>query len=109
MAMLVAGCGGRFRGPRTLAGAGGVAVVAGSVAWAAGEGFRSEGDTSAPLVSAGFAAVVVGLAAIVAAGGWMAATVACDHDPDCHEEEECREVPAPAGFVPYKQCMPRVP
>ena len=37
----------------------------------------------------------------------MAASAACENDPDCHEEEQCREVPAPAGFIPYKQCVPR--
>ena len=57
--------------------------------------------------NAGFVTVVVGLAAIVAAGGWMAASVACEADPDCPEEEQCREVPAPPGGIPYKQCIPR--
>ena len=51
--------------------------------------------------------VVVGVAAIVAAGGWMAVQVACNVDPDCDEEEQCREIPAPPGGVPYKQCMAR--
>ncbi len=32
---------------------------------------------------------------------------ACDVDPDCDEDEQCREIPAPPGGVPYKQCMTR--
>ena len=27
--------------------------------------------------------------------------------PDCPDEEQCREVPAPPGGIPYKQCIPR--
>ena len=57
-------------------------------------------STSRALVDVGFAAVAVGLAAVVAAGGWMAAAVACDADPDCPEEETCREVPAPPAASP---------
>ena len=34
-----------------------------------------------------------GLARSSSPGGWMAASVACDANPDCHEEEQCREVP----------------
>jgi hypothetical protein len=104
-----AGCLGRHAGPRTLAGLGALAVGAGSVAWASGESLESGGHAGASraLVSGGFVSVAVGLAAIVAAGGWMAAGVACEADPDCPEEETCREVPAPPGGVPYKQCVPR--
>ena len=104
---LASGCAGRFAGPRTLAGLGAVAVVAGSGAWAAGEGLERNGDAGGALVSAGFIAVATGLAAIVAAGGWMAVSVACKVDPDCAEDEQCREIPAPPGGVPYKQCMSR--
>ena len=49
----------------------------------------------------------LGLAATVIAGGWMAVDVACNVDPDCDEEEQCREIPAPPGGVPYRQCMAR--
>jgi hypothetical protein len=90
-----------------LAGAGAVAVAGGSGVWATGEGLAGSPGSSQPLVTAGFVSVVVGLAAIVAAGGWMAASVACEADPDCPEEEQCREVPAPPGGIPYKQCIPR--
>ena len=51
--------------------------------------------------------VAVGIAAMVAAGGWIAAQVSCQADPDCEGSEECREIPAPPGGIPYKQCMPR--
>jgi hypothetical protein len=111
LALVVAasGCIGRHAGPRTLASIGGVLVGAGSASWAAGEGFDSAAhpSTAHALTDGGFVAVVVGLAAVVAAGGWMAAAVACEADPDCPEDETCREVPAPPGGVPYKQCVPR--
>jgi len=109
IAVAVTGCRGLYSGPRTVASVGALAIVAGSAAWTAGE--RLDGGSadgaSRPLVGAGFFAVVVGLAAIVVAGGWIAASVACDADPDCADEEQCREVPAPPGGIPYKQCIPR--
>ena len=100
---------GLHAGPRTLAAIGAVAIAGGSVTWAAGEGLEggAHPSTSRASIDVGFAALAVGLAAVVAAGGWMAASVACDADPDCPEEETCREVPAPPGGVPYKQCVPR--
>jgi len=107
--LVTAGCSGLYRGPRTLASAGAVALAGGSGMWATGEGLQggSHTEVSQPLINAGFVTVVIGLAAIVAAGGWMAASVACEADPDCLEEEQCREVPAPPGGIPYKQCIPR--
>ncbi|HVV53290.1 MAG TPA: hypothetical protein VHO06_26775 [Polyangia bacterium] len=107
--MAAAGCAGLHAGPRTLAAIGAVFVGGGSATWAAGEEVDRSAhlSTSRALTGVGFAAVAVGLAAVVAAGGWMAATVACDADPDCPESETCREVPAPPGGVPYKQCVPR--
>jgi len=109
LTLVAAGCSGLYRGPRMLASAGAVAIAGGSGMWAAGEGLQggSHTDVSQPLMNAGFVTLVVGLAAIVAAGGWMAASVACEADPDCPEEEQCREVPAPPGGIPYKQCIPR--
>src|SRR5262245_31574302 len=109
LTLVAAGCSGLYRGPRLLAAAGAVAVTGGSGMWATGEAFQggSNDAASQPLINGGFVAVVVGLAAIVAAGGWMAASVACEADPDCPEEEQCREVPAPPGGIPYKQCIPR--
>jgi hypothetical protein len=107
-ALLVASCTGLHAGPRGLAGIGALAVAGGSGMWATGELQNSGQDTnSSGIVIAGFVTVLVGLAAIVVAGGWMAASVACESDPDCPEEEQCREVPAPPGGIPYKQCIPR--
>jgi hypothetical protein len=109
VAVATTGCRGLYSGPRTVASLGAFAIVAGTAAWTAGE--RLEGGSSdnvaRPLVSAGFVTVLAGLAAIVVAGGWIAASVACDADPDCADEEQCREVPAPPGGIPYKQCIPR--
>ena len=107
--LVTTGCVGRHAGPRTLASIGALFVGAGSATWAAGEGIDrgAHPSTAHALTDAGFVGVAVGLAAVVAAGGWMAAAVACDADPDCPEEETCREVPAPPGGVPYKQCVPR--
>jgi hypothetical protein len=51
--------------------------------------------------------VAAGVALAIAAGGWMAGAVGCDADPDCDDAEQCREVPAPPGGIPYKQCVPR--
>jgi hypothetical protein len=107
LALLAGGCTGRYAGPRTLATVGALSVAGGSVAWAGGESLERNGHSGSALVSPGFVAVAVGLAAIVAAGGWMSVSVACHADPDCDEEEQCREIPAPPGGVPYKQCMAR--
>jgi hypothetical protein len=107
IALLAAGCAGRYAGPRNVASLGSLAVVAGSVSWAAGESMDGSPGSSRGMVNAGLVSVAVGLAAIVAAGGWMAGSVACRADPDCDEEEQCREIPAPPGGIPYKQCMPR--
>jgi hypothetical protein len=109
LVLTAGGCVGRHAGPRTLASLGALIVGAGSATWAAGEGLEGGTHPSASraLTGGGFIAVAVGLAAIVTAGGWVAASVACEADPDCPEEETCREVPAPPGGVPYRQCVPR--
>ncbi|HSZ80755.1 MAG TPA: hypothetical protein VLA14_00660 [Polyangia bacterium] len=101
---LVGGCAGRYARPRTLASLGTVAVLGGSATWAAGQEL-GHGDSA--LVTAGFVTVAAGLAAIVVAGGWISVAVRCEADPDCDETEQCREIPAPPGGVPYKQCMRR--
>jgi hypothetical protein len=105
--VLACGCAGRYKAPRTLAGFGTAAVVAGSVTWATGQGLERNGRSGGALVGAGFVSAALGLAAVVVGGGWMAVSVACNVDPDCDEEEQCREIPAPPGGVPYKQCMSR--
>jgi hypothetical protein len=103
------GCAGRNAGARTLAGLGAVAIIGGGGSWAAGENLDPgrHPDGSRALIDAGFFSVAVGLAAVVAAAGWVAASTACHADPDCPEEEQCREIPAPPGGVPYRQCVPR--
>jgi hypothetical protein len=97
------GCAGRHRSARTLAALGSVVAVGGTGVWVVGE----RRDDPGPLPAIGIVAVAAGIAAVVAAGGWIAADVSCLSDPDCPESEECREIPAPPGGVPYKQCMPR--
>jgi hypothetical protein len=104
---LACGCAGRYKAPRTLAGLGAAAIFAGGVTWAAGQALERNGHDGGPYVGAAFVSVAAGLAATVIAGGWMAVDVACKVDPDCDEEEQCREIPAPPGGVPYKQCMAR--
>jgi len=102
LCLLTAGCAGRYRGARTLAGIGTALVVGGGSTWVAGE--RSDQRTATVV---GFGLVAAGIAVVIAAGGWMAAAVSCDADPDCDDADQCREVPAPPGGIPYKQCMPR--
>jgi len=110
LAAVLAGCVGRHAGARTLASLGAIAVAAGGASWAAGERIEdAHPSASTTLTRGGFISAAIGLAAVVAAGGWMAAAVACNADPDCPEDETCREVPAPPGGVPYKQCVPRAP
>jgi hypothetical protein len=101
-----AGCAGRHKGARTLGGIGTAVALSGTVGWAVGESLddRSSRDT---FTRAGFTAVAVGIAAMIASGGWIALSVTCQNDPDCHETEVCREIPAPPGGIPYKQCMGR--
>lgn len=102
LAYVFAGCARPYKGPKTLGAIGAGLLVGGGATWIAGE----RGDRR-PLVLTGFVATVLGVAAVVSAGGWMATAVACRYDPDCPEGEECREVPAPPGGVPYKQCVRR--
>lgn len=91
------------RRPRTLGFIGAGIALGGSGLWVAGEQRTDPGN----LPTIGFGIVAAGIAAMVAAGAWMAAEAACQADPDCDDSEECREIPAPPGGVPYKQCMPR--
>lgn len=93
----------QHRRPRRLALAGAAVALAGSGVWVAGEQ-RSDPGT---MPTVGLGIVAVGVAAMIAAGGWIAAQVSCQSDPDCEETEECREIPAPPGGIPYKQCMLR--
>ena len=92
-----------LRGPRTLATVGLAMALGGSGLWIVGADRSDPGRVPA----IGLGVVAAGIATIIAAGGWIAAKVACQADPDCEESEECREIPAPPGGIPYKQCMPR--
>jgi peptidoglycan/LPS O-acetylase OafA/YrhL len=91
------------RRPRTLAFVGAAAAVVGGGLWVQGE--RRSGSGTVPDIGLGL--VAAGIVAMVVAGGWIAAEVSCQVDPDCEDTEECREIPAPAGGIPYKQCMAR--
>jgi hypothetical protein len=102
LCLLIAGCAGQHRAPRSLAGMGVVLIAGGGAAWVTGEQYDRRMATNV-----GFTLVAAGIAAVIAAGGWLAAAVACDADPDCDEADQCREVPAPPGGIPYKQCVPR--
>jgi hypothetical protein len=91
------------RRPRALAFAGAAVALGGTGVWVAGEQRSDPGH----LPAIGLGVVAVGVAAMIAAGGWIAAQVACQSDPDCEDSEECHEIPAPPGGIPYKQCVPR--
>jgi hypothetical protein len=97
-----ASCARPYPGPKTLAAVGSVLLVGGGATWAVGE--RSDQRAA---VSAGFISTVVGALAVIGAGAWLAASINCRADPDCPEYEECKEVPAPPGGIPYRQCVRR--
>jgi hypothetical protein len=101
-ALLGAGCARPYAGPKTLAALGVGLLAAGGTTWVVGER-GNHGDAA----KAGMATTALGAIAVFAAGGWLAIGVACTEDPDCPHTEECREIPAPPGGYPYRQCMPR--
>ena len=96
------GCAQPHAGPKTLAALGATLLVGGSASWAIGERTNHPG-----MVAPAFVTTVIGAAAVIGAGGWLAASIGCRVDPDCPEGEECREVPAPPGGIPYRQCVKR--
>jgi hypothetical protein len=96
------GCARPYAGPKTLAAIGSVLLVGGGTTWVAGERTDNHG-----LVAPGFVATVIGAAVVIGAGGWLAASIGCRADPDCPDGDECKEVPAPPGGIPYKQCVRR--
>ena len=100
--LLTASCARPYAGQKTLAAIGAGLIVAGGTAWVAGE--RSGPNA---LIVPGLITTVVGVGAIMSAGGWLAASISCRADPDCPDGEECKEVPAPPGGIPYKQCVRR--
>lgn len=91
------------RRPRALGFAGAATAIAGTGVWIVGE--RQSDPGQIPAIGLGL--VAAGIVAMVAAGGWIAAEVSCQVDPDCEDTEECREIPAPPGGIPYKQCVSR--
>ena len=66
-------------------------------------GERREAQT---LTRAGMATAAAGAALSVVAAGWLVGSIGCQADPDCADDEVCREIPAPPGREPYRQCMP---
>jgi len=102
VALCSAGCARPYAGPKTMAAIGTAVLVGGGTAWSVGE------RTNRPeLIPAGFFGTVLGAAVVIAAGGWLAASINCHADPDCPEGEQCKEVPAPPGGIPYRQCVKR--
>jgi hypothetical protein len=101
-AIAAAGCAQPYSGARTLAAVGAGLLIGGSLVWIAGERGSHRG-----LVNPGFGTALAGAGVIAGAAGWMATTVSCRVDPDCPYGEECREVPAPPGGIPYRQCRRR--
>ena len=102
VALCSASCARPYAGPKTMAAIGSTVLLGGGTAWAVGE------RTNHPaMIAPGFVSTVVGAAVVIAAGGWLAASINCRADPDCLEGEECKEVPAPPGGIPYRQCVKR--
>jgi hypothetical protein len=100
--LLGGACARPYQGPKTLAAVGVGLLAAGVTTWVVGE----RGDRSS-VSAAGVAITTAGAAAAFAAGGWLAASVGCRADPDCPDTEVCKEIPAPPGREPYRQCVPR--
>jgi hypothetical protein len=99
---LAAGCARPYPGPKTLAAIGTVLLVGGGTTWIVGERQNQNGTANFGLVT-----TVIGVGAVIGAAGWLAGSVACEEDPDCPRGEECKDIPALPGRVPYKQCMRR--
>jgi hypothetical protein len=96
------GCARPYRGSKTL-GALGIGLLTSSAAlWVAGERGNRESLTKVGAVGS-----AAGTALVVGAGAWLAASATCNVDPDCPQDEVCREIPAPPGREPYRQCSPR--
>ena len=102
VALAAGGCANPYRGPKTLAAIGAAVLVGSAAVWAGGDRAGSKAAARVGLVGALAGASLAG-----AAGGWLASSTGCNADPDCPEGETCREIPAPPGREPYKQCMPR--
>jgi hypothetical protein len=100
--LLASGCARPYSGAKTLAAIGTGLLVGGSTLWITGER-----TTHGGLIAPGVATTLVGAAAVAGAAAWLAAAISCRVDPDCPEGEECKEIPAPPGGIPYHQCRRR--
>jgi hypothetical protein len=100
--LISGGCARPYAGPKTLAAIGTTLLVGGGTTWAVGTRQDNSGVATAGLIT-----TAIGVGAVIAAGGWLAASISCEEDPDCPRDEECKEVPAPPGGVPYRQCVRR--
>ncbi len=100
--ILASGCARPYSGPKTLAAIGAAVLVTSGTLWVVG---RHSDSIRTGNVGAG--GVVLGAGAVIGSGAWMASSISCQAEPDCPEGEECKEIPAPPGGVPYKQCMHR--
>lgn len=96
------GCAQPYAGPKTLATVGAALIAGGGATWIVGE--RAGRGT---LVVPGAVTTAIGAGLVLGAGAWLAASVSCEADLHCPDGEECRELPAAPGGVPYKQCMRR--
>ena len=101
-ALAGSGCARPYAGPKTLAALGVGLLAAGATTWVVGDREYREG-----VATTGLVLTALGAVAAFAAGGWLAVGVACEEDPDCPRNEECREIPTQPGGYPYRQCMPR--
>jgi hypothetical protein len=99
---LGAGCAHPYPGPKTLAAVGTALLVVGGTSWVVGER-----TNRSAFIGPGVVTSMIGAVAVIGAGGWLAASIGCRVDPDCPEGEECKEIPAAPGAVPYKQCIRR--
>jgi hypothetical protein len=99
---LAVGCARPYRGSKTLGALGVGLLVSSAAVWVAGERRNHEALTQVGAVGA-----ATGAALVVGAGAWLAASASCNVDPDCPQDEVCREIPAPPGREPYRQCSPR--
>jgi hypothetical protein len=96
------GCARPYAGPKTLAAIGAGLLAVGGTTWVVGDHQNRNG-----IATAGMVTTALGAVAAFAAGGWLAIGVACTEDPDCPRGDECREILAPPGGVPFHQCMRR--
>src|SRR5881394_611498 len=95
--LLLAACARPYSGAKTLTAIGTGLLVGGGALWVAGERTSHHG-----LVNPGFATAVAGAGAIIGAAAWLATSISCRADPNCPDGEECKEVPAPPGGIPYR-------